>query len=136
MANCCRPVPGESIVGFVTRGRGVSVHRQACLNIINLAERERLRLIDVSWRDARSATQCYPVDLVVEAVDRKGLLSDVSAVFADLGVAVTGVQSQVDAAANEAKLAFQARVSDAGQLSKVMDRIESLRNVFEVYRRT
>ena len=136
MAKCCRPVPGESIVGFVTRGRGVSVHRQDCLNIINLAERERVRLIDVSWCDAQSTTQFYAVDLVVEAVDRKGLLSDVSAVFADLGVAVTGVQSQIDAAANEAKMAFQARVSDAGQLSKVMDRIESLRNVFEVYRRT
>ena len=136
MAYCCRPVPEEPIIGFVTRGRGVSVHRQDCPNIINLAEPERARLIDVSWRGARSNAPFYTVDVVVEAADRKGLLSDVSAAFADAGVDVTGVQSHSDAATNEAKMAFQAQVSDAGQLARVMDRIEALRNVFEVYRRT
>ncbi|MFC1589246.1 RelA/SpoT family protein, partial [Pseudomonadota bacterium] len=76
MANCCRPLPGDEITGFITRGKGVSVHRKDCTNIINLNEEDMARLIEVDW--GGEETEAYPISLVINAIDRQGLLGDVT----------------------------------------------------------
>lgn len=92
LARCCRPVPPDSISGFVTRGRGVSIHRTDCPSFVQLARRDLERVIDVSWGE--TADSVYPVDIVVHAHDRSGLLRDLSEVFARLRLNVVGVNTQ------------------------------------------
>ncbi len=92
LARCCRPAPPDSIVGFVTRGRGVSIHRSSCTAFRALTEREPERVIDVDWGD--TGETLYPIDIVVHAQDRPGLLRDLSEVFARLRLNVTGVNTQ------------------------------------------
>ena len=127
LANCCKPVPGDPIIGFVTRGRGVMVHHRNCANIVHSHETERL--IEVSWG---SSQRTYPVTIKISAYDRGGLLRDVAAVVAAENVNM----SSVNVAVNKNLATFLATLEIAGtaQLSKVMDRIERLPNVIEVKR--
>ncbi len=127
LANCCKPVPGDPIIGFVTRGRGVMVHHRNCTNIVHSNETERL--IEVSWG---SSQRTYPVTIKIAAYDRGGLLRDVAAVVAAESVNM----SSVNVTTNRNLATFLATLEIAGtaQLSKVMDRIERLPNVIEVKR--
>lgn len=127
LANCCKPVPGDPIIGFVTRGRGVTVHHRNCTNIVHSQESERL--IEVSWG---SNQRTYPVTIKISAYDRGGLLRDVAAVVAAENVSM----SSVNVTTNKNLATFIATLEIAGiaQLSKVMDRIERLPNVIEVKR--
>ena len=75
IASCCKPVPGDAIVGFITQGRGVSIHRSDCSNAIQLEETDHERMIEVSWEEEASDT--YAVDVSIEAYDRSGLLRDI-----------------------------------------------------------
>ena len=84
MAQCCRPLPNDPITGYITRGRGVSIHRSDCRNVLNLAGAERARLIDVAW--SGGVEESYPVEVAVEAYDRKGLLRDVTSVVSNEAV--------------------------------------------------
>ncbi len=92
LARCCRPAPPDPISGFVTRGRGVSIHRADCPSFVQLARRDSERVIDVSWGETTDSV--YPVDIVVHAHDRSGLLRDLSEVFARLRLNVVGVNTQ------------------------------------------
>src|SRR5262249_46169554 len=76
LAGCCKPAPPDAIVGFVTRGKGISIHRQSCLNVARMRERQPERLISADWGAARD--EVFPVDVVVDAMDRQGLLRDIS----------------------------------------------------------
>ncbi|HZY41484.1 MAG TPA: TGS domain-containing protein, partial [Anaerolineae bacterium] len=127
LANCCKPVPGDPIIGFVTRGRGVMVHHRNCTNIVHSHETERL--IEVSWG---SNQRTYPVLIKISAYDRGGLLRDIAAVVAAESVNM----SSVNVTTNRNLATFLATLEIAGtaQLSKVMDRIERLANVIEVKR--
>ena len=134
MATCCRPVPYDRLVGFVTRGRGVTVHRRSCRNIRNLPESERERLIDVVWADQPSEAR-YPVDLLVTAAERTGLLRDVSSVFADARINVTRLQSQTDPADDVATMHFTVEVADSDELEQVIARLRQLPDLIDVDRR-
>lgn len=132
IANCCRPVPGDEIIGFITKGKGVSIHRMDCINMINLQDEDRGRLIEVEWGGADIET--YPVSLVIEAMDRHGLLSDISATLSDDKVNVIAVNTLSDKKNQTARMAVTIEIRDLEQLTRIMDKIRQLPNVTEVIR--
>jgi len=133
ISRCCKPVPYDPIVGYITRGKGVSVHRSDCANILKLKESDRERLIEVEWGDERKNT--YPVDLQILAHDRQGLLRDISQVMADQNLNVIAVNTQSDADDQTARMALTVELYDVEQLSRTMDKLRQLRNVLQVERR-
>ncbi|NNJ98731.1 MAG: GTP diphosphokinase [Gammaproteobacteria bacterium] len=132
MANCCRPVPGDDIIGFITQGKGVTIHRKDCSNILNLKEENRLRLVEVEWGEPE--VQTYPVTLLIEALDRQGLLSDITRTLADEKVNVVAVNTLSDKKNQMARMAVTIETRDLHQLHRVMDKIQQLHNVTEVVR--
>lgn len=128
MAGCCRPVPGEPIGGYITaHGQGVSIHRRDCPNLKELAVLRPHKLIEVGWDEA--AGQRYPVDIVVSARDRRGLLRDVSDAITSEKVNITGVNTLSDQVSGTAHMRFKVEVRDAGELERVLNRIARLRGV-------
>lgn len=132
IANCCKPMPGDDIVGFITRGQGVTIHRQDCSNILNLEQDKRGRLIEAEW--GGEATRTYPVSIRVEAIDRQGLLRDVSKLLADEKVDVVGLNTMSNRDEQTADMTINAEMSDLQQLSRVMDKLSQLSNVIHVSR--
>ncbi len=133
MAKCCKPVPFDGIVGYITRGRGVTVHRQDCQVVRKMDEANKARLIDVAWADQPEESR-FLVDIIVMAGDRKGLLRDISSVFANAEIDVLGVNTQSDRRNDRASMRFTAEVSDMNQLSRVMDRLAQIPDVIDVRR--
>jgi GTP diphosphokinase / guanosine-3',5'-bis(diphosphate) 3'-diphosphatase len=129
LANCCHPLPGDKIIGYITQGRGITVHRRDCPNIIN--EEERERLIKVEWGDV---TQVYPVIVQVDAWDRVGLIRDISAIIAEEGVNLSEI-STTNHRDDSVTLRFTLEVKSAMQLSKIISRIYSVWNVVSVMRK-
>jgi len=132
ISNCCKPVPGDQIVGFITRGKGVAVHRKDCANIINLEDKKRDRLIEADWGDALRET--YAVSIRVEAFDRQGLLRDVSKVLSDEKVDVIGVNTLSNKDEQTADMMINVEIGDLNQLGRVMDKIKQLNNIISVSR--
>lgn len=130
-ANCCRPVPGDAIIGYTTRGRGVVYHRKDCPNVTNLPDPERL--VPVSWGGDISET--HPVPVRLEALDRVGLLKDVSTVLSDARVNILSMLTQTHDD-RSVTLLLTIEVETVGQLSEIMQRLERLRDVVEVHRDT
>jgi GTP pyrophosphokinase len=132
IANCCKPVPGDPITGFITLTRGVSVHRQDCQNIMNMAERDRQRIIEVNW--SNSSEHTYPVDIFIEAVDRPGLLSEVIMVLGNENVNLGNVASTVDKKSHSVSIAITIDIPRLDLLGRVLDKISQLPNVLDVRR--
>ena len=128
MAKCCKPAPPDPICGFVTRGKGVSVHRADCSNLAEMIAKNGERLIDVEWGVTQAVTgSVYPVDVAVQASDRQGLLRDISEVFTKEKMNVTGVQTQ--SIKGVAWMTFTVEVSDSGRLHKVLAMVAELPGV-------
>lgn len=132
MANCCRPVPGEPIVGFITQGRGVTVHRQDCSNILQLRLDEPQRIIEVEWGE-RAETR-YPVTIEIQAWDRSGLLRDVTGLLGNEKVNVLAVNTLTDTDEGIARLRITLEVDGLEALGRLFSRIQQLPNVTEVRR--
>ncbi|GGX81059.1 GTP pyrophosphokinase [Litchfieldella qijiaojingensis] len=132
MANCCHPVPGEQIVGFITQGRGVTIHRQDCPNILQLRLDEPKRIVDVEWGE-RAHTQ-YPVDIEIEAWDRSGLLRDVTGVLSHDKVNVLSVNTRTNTDDSLARLSITVEVDGLETLGRLFSRIQQLPNVIDVKR--
>ena len=122
IAGCCKPVPPEPIVGFITKGRGVSIHRGDCANALRLSMADRARVIDVTWEESGKDT--YPVPLQLVAYDRSGLLRDITAVVANEDVNVAALTSEFDQGEQMAHVRLTVEVTDLAQLGRVMDRPE------------
>ncbi|MDJ0907886.1 MAG: bifunctional (p)ppGpp synthetase/guanosine-3',5'-bis(diphosphate) 3'-pyrophosphohydrolase [Woeseiaceae bacterium] len=133
-AQCCKPVPPEGISGYITQGRGVSIHRDDCGNFLGLKGRHPERVIEVDWGGADSSQ--YPVDLTLQAYDRSGLIRDVTAVLADEGVNIMDLQSTTDKKLNEVEMRLSIEIRDLPTLSTAISRLEQLPNVFAVRRRS
>jgi guanosine-3',5'-bis(diphosphate) 3'-pyrophosphohydrolase len=127
MARCCNPAPGDDIVGYITRGRGATIHRRDCPNILRVQDRERL--VRVSWGEQKNT---YSVPVRIKAYDRNGLMKDVSTLITDEGVNMSKVN--VDVNRNLAVFDLVLEVKDIVQLSRVLDRLENLPNVMEAQR--
>ena len=134
LANCCKPAPPDLITGFVTRGKGVSVHRSDCSNLRNMVQRSGDRCIDVAWGSAPGKDgSVYPVDVTIEAHDRQGLLRDISEVFTKEKMNVIGVQTQ--SIKGTAWMTFTVEVSESGRLAKVLGIVGELGGVRSARRR-
>jgi GTP pyrophosphokinase len=138
LAKCCKPAPPDDIRGFVTRGKGVSIHRSDCSDFAHLQRTSPDRVIDVQWGGAVSggregASAVYPVDVAVEAIDRQGLLRDISDVFAREKMNVIGVQTQ--SVKGIAWMTFTIEVTDARQVSRAMSVVGDVAGVRMVRRK-
>ncbi len=133
MAQCCKPVPYDEIVGFVTRGRGVTIHRKNCGNLRHLPAGEAERLIGVRWAD-QPTHALYPVDLLVIAADRKGLLRDVSSVFSDEDVDVVSVNTHSEKSTDSASMRFTIEIKEMSQLERLRNKLQQIPDVLEVRR--
>ena len=119
LARCCKAAPPDAIVGFVTRGKGVTIHRRDCSSLRELVARSPERVIEVEWGKPKTESAAfYPVDVAVEAVDRQGLLRDISEVFAKEKMNVIGVQTQ--SVKGTAWMTFTVEIADSGRLNKVL----------------
>lgn len=127
LARCCKPASGDEIIGYITRGRGVTIHRNDCPNILRMTDRERL--IRVSWG---SAPKTYPVPVEIKAYDRQGLMGDISAVLSEENVNILDVNLKVSH--HLAFLNLVLEIGDITQLSRVLTRLENLPNVVEAHR--
>ena len=132
LARCCRPAPPDPITGFVTRGRGVSIHRADCASFATLAVRQPERVIEVTWGGNIAGT-VYPVDLSVQAQDRSGLLRDLSEVFARLRLNVVAVHTQ--SKASMAYMGFTVEVHDGAELQRALSALKEVGGVLTVHRR-
>lgn len=128
-AKCCHPIPGDPIIGFITRGKGVTVHLRSCQTV--LGERETARLIEVEWEHV--AQQTYPISIRLEAYDRQGLLAEISQVVADARVSITAANVAV-APDRTASVRATLEVASVAQLSRVMSKLEQLKGVISVSR--
>ncbi|AVX21458.1 GTP pyrophosphokinase [Carboxydocella sporoproducens DSM 16521] len=131
LARCCSPVPGDPIVGYVTRGKGVSVHRADCHNVVNFQETEKERIIEVTWE--QGYTDNYQVKLEIAAMDRAGLLSDVMAVLSDLKISANSVSAR-SLRNNQAAIELVLEVKGLEQLNYIINRIRKVRDVYEIRR--
>jgi GTP pyrophosphokinase len=127
LAKCCKPAPPDAIGGFVTRGKGVSIHRTDCSNFRELAARTVERVIEVEWGAPKSDGAVYPVDVAVEAADRQGLLRDISELFAKEKMNVVGVQTQ--SLKGTAWMTFTVEIADSGRLNKVLGLVAEVQGV-------
>ena len=132
IAQCCQPVPGDDISGYVTLGRGVSVHRQDCENLLHHEMTEPQRILEVSW--GGKVTQMYPVDVDISAYDRTGLLRDVSLVLADNGVNVVAVNTKSDQKDHLAHMQITVEIDSLSKLGRVLNKLNQLPNVLTVRR--
>ncbi len=132
LGRCCKPVPGDPISGYITQGRGVTIHRSDCNNIKRLQSQHSPRLVEVSWGGSEQGN--YPVDVLVSAYDRKGLLRDLSTTLANAHTQVASISSQSQPSRGEIDFRFRLKVDDYDHLSVVLGKLRSLPNVTEVRR--
>ncbi|QIB64476.1 GTP diphosphokinase [Kineobactrum salinum] len=134
MAGCCKPLPGDAIVGFITQGRGVSIHRSDCGRLMNLQQTSAERIIEVEWGE--SPRENYEVDVAIEAYDRQGLLRDITGLFANARINVLAINTSTNKKKHTATMRLTVEVPDLGALSKLLERIDRLSNVVSVARVT
>ncbi len=133
-ARCCKPVPPDPISGYITLGRGVTIHRQLCANFLRLAERYRDRVLEVNWSGESPTT--YAVDIAIEAYDRRGLVKDISSLLSAEKINIVGMNTRTDKATMSASFDLTVEISSLEELSRLMLRIGNLSNVISVTRRT
>ena len=131
LARCCKPAPPDEIVGFVTRGKGVSIHRMSCKNFSEMRNKAPERVIQTTWGEHGKET-VYPVDIFVLAQDRQGLLRDISEVFSREKINVIGVNTQ--SSKSHARMSFTAEIGGTAQLQKALTNIGEVNGVQEVRR--
>ncbi len=134
IGQCCKPVLGDAIIGFITQGRGVTIHKKDCRNILKMDDVRRMRLIAVEW--ANQSETHYIVEISIYAIDRVNLLRDIFAVFTNEKINVVASNTRSDKDKNTATMHFTLEIKDVNQLSRVLNRLLQLQNVMDVKRVT
>lgn len=132
LAACCQPVPGDAVRGFITQGRGVSVHRRDCGNLLQLEEDEPQRVIEVEWGRVDEST--FPVEIEVLAYDRPGLLRDITSILANEKINVSAVHSSMDEEESCSSMRLMLEIPDIEVLGRVVDKLRQIPNVSDVRR--
>jgi guanosine-3',5'-bis(diphosphate) 3'-pyrophosphohydrolase len=127
LAKCCHPAPGDEIIGYITRGRGATIHRLDCPNVLRMKDRERI--VKVSWGEPK---RTFPIPVQVKAYDRQGLMGDITNILNNDGVNMTDINVKVSQ--NLATIYINLDISDISQLSRILTKIENLPNVMEAHR--
>ena len=135
-SKCCSPVPGDEIVGFVTRGRGISIHRTDCINIVSLPESESVRLIDAEWQAGEEQKkERYIAELKIFANDRKGLLVDVSKAFTEKNIGIISLNTRTNKQ-GQATMQVSFEVSGREELARMIDKLSGIESVIDIVRTT
>ena len=136
-SKCCSPVPGDELVGFVTRGRGVSIHRTDCVNIINLSAEERARLIDAEWQEgeADNPNERFPAEIKIYVNNRTGVLVDVSKILTEMKIDLTGVNSRTNKQ-GKATITMSFDVHSKEELNSIIAKIRQVESVIDIERST
>jgi len=132
LARCCQPLPGDAVAGFITRGRGVTVHRADCASLARLRARAPERVIEVHWGE--TGERAYDVEIAVTGYDRKNLHRDVTNAIANAGVRIIASGSRVDPSRGEVNMRFTLRLRDFGELAALLDKLAGLSNVMDARR--
>ena len=132
VSRCCNPVPGDEIIGFITKGRGISVHRKDCSNITSLPEEEKARFIDVEWEDLKVG-KSYNADICIISTDRKGIFSDISRACEDMDVHISGVNAK-SGRDETVNITLTLSISSTQQMQKVLRTLRNVVGVSNVYR--
>ena len=134
-SKCCSPVPGDEIIGFVTRGRGISIHRTDCVNILNLPEIERARLIDAEWEGSPEEIQGekYVAEIVIYANNRSGLLADISRALTEKNIDILSMNTRTSKQ-GLATLSASFEVGSRDELNRVIDKIRTIESVIDIER--
>jgi GTP pyrophosphokinase len=132
MARCCQPVPGDTVLGYVTVGRGVSVHRQDCLNILHSSDKQKQRFLNVTW--GNKISERYAVDILIRAFDRQGLLRDVTSLLANEKAYLFALQTQLRKKENMTHITLTVEVAGLTSLSRLLAQLEQVPNVLEARR--
>jgi len=133
MARCCQPLPGDEVIGYVTVGRGVSIHRQDCLNVLHSTEKQKDRFLEVSWGDKPTEMR-YAVDIMVKAYERSGLLKDITALLATEKATLFALQTQVNQQENITQVSLTVEIEGLTALSRLLTKLEQIPNVIEAKR--
>ncbi len=133
IANCCKPLPGDEICGYITRGRGVTIHRKDCANILRYINQSPERLVEVAWGEEVNE-KVYPVDIQIRAFDRQGLLRDVAAILSSDRVNIIAVNTITDQKHHIASMTLTLEINDLDELSRLLQKIDALPNVLDVKR--
>ena len=134
-SKCCNPVPGDEIVGFVTRGRGVSIHRTDCVNLLSMSETDRSRLIEAEWQEGSEGSgQTYTTEISIYANNRKGMLADVSKVFLELDIDILTMNVS-NSKKGRATLSMSFDINGVAQLNQVIARIRNIEGVVNIERK-
>ena len=136
-SKCCSPVPGDEIVGFVTRGRGISIHRTDCINVINLPEMERERLIDAEWESSpnEASNEKYMAEIKIFANNRNGLLADISKALTEKNIDILSMNTRTSKQ-GLATLDTSFEISNRDELNRIIDKIRSIESVIDIERTT
>lgn len=132
IARCCKPIPGDPITGYITQGRGISIHRKDCPNILSSSERHQEKLIAVNW--GSKILDTYPVDLVINAYERQGLIRDITSLLANENISLLGINSTTNKATNITHISLTIEVNSLAPLSKILAHLNQVPNVYEVKR--
>lgn len=134
IAKCCQPVPGNEIIGYITLGRGISIHRQDCSNILHATEEQQKRLLEVNWGEG--TTQSYKVDILVEAYDRHGLLRDITQLLTAEKTDVYSLSTNINKSDSTASIALTVAVNGIDGLARLLDKFKQIPNVSDAKRQS
>ena len=132
LAKCCNPVPGDDIIGFITKGRGISVHRCDCTNITSLPEEEKVRFIDVEWEDLEEG-KAYEASITITGTDRKGILSDISKICENMDIHLTGVNARAGQDGSMS-MTIQLSISSTQEMDRILRALKNIEGVSNVFR--
>ncbi|MDH5572660.1 MAG: GTP diphosphokinase [Gammaproteobacteria bacterium] len=133
-ARCCKPVPGDSIIGFITHGYGISIHRRDCHNVLSTITEQPERYIEVNW--GGEPGNSYSVDIIIQAYDRHGLLKDITTLISNEGINVTAFNTQSHSKTHTVSMTLTIELANIETLSKIMSKISQLPNVTEIRRKS
>ena len=134
-SKCCNPIPGDEIVGFVTRGRGITIHRTDCVNVMNMSEMDRSRLIEAEWQQDNRVSEQYMAEINVYANNRTGLLVDISKIFTERKIDVRSINSRTNKQ-EKATISMNFNVSSKEELNSLIEKIRQIDSVIDVERTT
>ena len=132
-AKCCSPIPGDEIVGYVTRGRGVTIHRNDCVNMMNLPDADRVRLIEADWQGSDFSQGLYTAEINVYAHNRTGLLVDISKIMTERKIDLTSVNSRVNKQ-GIATMSLTFDVHSTEELNSLLEKIRQIESVIDIER--
>ena len=134
-SKCCSPIPGDEIVGFVTRGRGITIHRTDCVNVLNMSEMDRARLIEAEWQPAENKSEKYMAEIQVYANNRTGLLVDLSKIFTERKIDMRTINSRTSKQ-EKATISISFEIASKEELSSLIAKIRQIESVLDVERTT